>query len=158
MEMKTEANQSKGATALLESDGQIRKIKKHIRRVMWLFCIVTLAVVSGNLISAAIIAQFTDDSAQTRIETALEAERKKSQHDNTKAFFAEEARKESDRLTKALEAHQRLMERAQDKNDRQVKLESQLNALCDFWISQYQKDQQESTKTQKDAACSEVGR
>ena len=141
-----------------ESDGQIRKIKKHIRRTIWLFFIVTLAVASGNLISTAIIAQFTEESSEHRIEAAMAAERKKNQHDRSKEFFAEEARKESDRLTRAIDAHERLMERAQNKNDKQLILDHQVSVLCDFWITQYKKDNQESTKTQRDTACKEAGR
>ncbi len=141
-----------------EPDRKTRAIKRYARRGVWLFGIVTLAVVSGNLISAAIIAQFTDDSWKTQIEAALAAERKKDQQDKSKDFFAEEARKESDRLIHAIEAHERLMARAQDKGDKQLILENQLNALCDFWIAQYQKDKQASTKNQRDSACKEAGR
>jgi hypothetical protein len=143
---------------LLESDGKIRNLKRSIRRVVWLFCVVTLAVVAGNLISAAIIAQLTDDSAIARVEAALIAEQKRKQLDASKDFFAEEARKESDRLAKAIEAHERLMARTQDKSDKQAVLDKQLSALCDFWIAQYKKDKQASTKIQRDSACTEAGR
>jgi hypothetical protein len=143
---------------LHEPDRKNRAIKRYTRRGVWLFGIVTLAVISGNLISAAIIAQFTDDSWKAKIEAALAAEQKKDQHDKSKDFFAEEARKESNRLTKAIEAHERLMARAQDKSDKQLILEHQLNALCDFWITQYQKDKQTSTRNQRDSACKEAGR
>lgn len=141
-----------------EPDRKIRAIKRYARRGIWLFGIVTLAVVSGNLISAAIIAQFTDDAWKTRIEAALAAEQKKDQQDKSKDFFAEEARKESDRLINAIAAHERLMARAQDKSDKRLILEHQLNALCDFWIAQYQKDKQAGTKNQRDSACKEAGR
>lgn len=141
-----------------EPDRKTRAIRRYARRGVWLFGIVTLAVISGNLISAAIIAQFTDDSRIVEIEAALAAGRKKDQQDKSKDFFAEEARKESNRLINAIEAHERLMARAQDKSDKQLILENQLNALCDFWIAQYQKDKQTSTKNQRDSACKEAGR
>lgn len=141
-----------------EPDRKNRVIRRYARRGVWLFGIVTLAVVSGNLISAAIIAQFTDDFRLAKIEAALAAEQKKDQHDKSKDFFAEEARQESARLSNAIAAHERLMARAQDKSDKQLILENQLNALCDFWIAQYQKDQQIGTKNQRDSACTEVGR
>jgi hypothetical protein len=141
-----------------EPDKRNRATRRYVRRGTWLFGIVTLAVVSGNLISAAIIAQFTDDSWKTQIEAALTAARKKDQQDKNNDFFAEEARKESTRLTNAIEAHERLMARAQDKSDKQLILEDQLNSLCDFWIAQYQKDKQTSTKNQRDSACKEAGR
>lgn len=141
-----------------EPDGKIRNLKRSARRVIWLFCVVTLAVVIGNLISAAIIAQFADDSAIARIEAALIAEQKSKQLNASKDFFAEEARKESDRLAKAVEAHERLMARAQVQSDKQAVLEKQLSALCDFWIAQYEKDNQVSTKTQRDSACIDAGR
>ena len=141
-----------------EPDRKNRAIRRYARRGVWLFGIVTLAVISGNLISAAIIAQFTDDSRITQIEATLTAEQKKSQQDRSKDFFAEEAHKESARLTNAIEAHERLMARAQDKSHKQLILEDQLNSLCDFWIAQYQKDKQTSTKNQRDSACKEAGR
>lgn len=141
-----------------EPDRKNRALRGYARRGVWLFGIVTLAVVSGNLISAAIIAQFSDDSRIAQLEAALAAERKKDQHDKNKDFFVEEARKESARLANAIEAHERLMARAQDKSDQQLILEHQLNALCDFWIAQYQKDKQTSTKNQRDSACKEAGR
>jgi hypothetical protein len=151
-------NAQKGNTELHEPDRKNRAIRRYARRGVWLFSIVTLAVISGNLISAAIIAKFTDDSRIAQIEAALAAERKKDQQDKTKDFFAEEARKESDRLINAIEAHERLMARAQDKSDTQLILEHQLNSLCDFWIAQYQKDKETSTKNQRDSACKEAGR
>lgn len=141
-----------------EPDRKYRAIRRCTRGGVWLFGIVTLAVVCGNLISAAILAQFTDDSRIAQIEAALAAEQKEDQHDKSKDFFAEEARKESARLTNAIEAHERLMARAQDKSDKQLILEDQLNSLCDFWIAQYQKDKQTSTKNQRDSACKEAGR
>ncbi|HSC66782.1 MAG TPA: hypothetical protein VLC79_03775, partial [Cellvibrio sp.] len=89
---------------------------------------------------------------------ALAAEQKRKSLDASKDFFAEEARKESDRLARAIEAHERLMARAQDKSDKQAVLDNQLSALCDFWIAQYKKDTLASTKTQRDSACAEAGR
>ncbi len=141
-----------------EPDRKKRAVRRYARRGVWLFGIVTLAVVSGNLISAAIIAQFTDDSRLAQIEAMLAAEQKQDQQNESKDFFAEEARKESRRLSTAIEAHERLMARAQDKSNKQLLLENQLNALCDFWIAQYQKDNQTSTKNQRDSACEGAGR
>lgn len=141
-----------------EPNRKKRFIRSYTRRGIWLFGIITLAVISGNLISAVIIARFTDDSRIVQIEAALAAERKKDQQDKYKNFFAEEARKESKRLTNAIEAHERLMARAQDKSNAQLTLEHRLNSLCDFWIAQYQKDKQTSTKNQRDSACKEAGR
>lgn len=141
-----------------EPDRKQRAIRRYARRGVWLFVIVTLAVICGNLISAAIIAQFTDDARIEQIEATLAAEQKKNQQDKSKEFFAEEARKESSRLSNAVAAHERLMARAQDQSEQQLILENQLNALCDFWIVQHQKDQQASTKNQRDSACKEAGR
>jgi predicted lysophospholipase L1 biosynthesis ABC-type transport system permease subunit len=143
---------------LHEPDRKQRAIRRYARRGVWLFVIVTLAVICGNLISAAIIAQFTDDARIEQIEATLAAEQKKNQQDKSKEFFAEEARKESSRLSNAVAAHERLMARAQDQSEQQLILENQLNALCDFWIVQHQKDQQASTKNQRDSACKEAGR
>lgn len=139
-------------------DRKNRALKRHARRGVWLFGIVTLAVISGNLISAVILAQFTDDSRIAQIEATLAAGQKKDQQDKTKDFFAEEARKESTRLSNAIAAHERLMARAQNKSDTQLILEHQLNSLCDFWIAQYQKDKETSTENQRDSACKEAGR
>lgn len=50
------------------------------------------------------------------------------------------------------------MARAQVQSDKQAVLEKQLSALCDFWIAQYEKDNQVSTKTQRDSACIDAGR
>lgn len=141
-----------------EPDRRKRLSRVYACRRVWLFGLVTLAVVSGNLISAAIIAQFTDDSRIEHIEAALAAEQKKDQQEKSKDFFVEEARKESNRLAKAIEAHERLMEKAEAKSDKQLSLEKQLNSLCDFWIAQYQKDRQISTKNQRDSACRDADR
>ena len=80
-----------------EPDGKIHSLKRSARKIIWFFCVATLAVVIGNLISAAIIAQFADDSAITRIQAALIAEQKSKQLNASKDFFADEARIESDR-------------------------------------------------------------